>query len=72
MAESLDAEGDALGRKGMEHAKQDAHEVPIRTDAQPKHIEEEGRRRQLSEPANRSVWITKVSHAAEVSSDRTK
>ena len=40
--ESLDAKGDALGRKGMEHAKQDAHEVPIRTDTQAKHIEEEG------------------------------
>ena len=39
--ESLDAKGDALGREGMEHAKQDAHEVPIRTDTQAKHIEEE-------------------------------
>ena len=46
------SKGDTLGRKGMEHAKQDAHEVPIRTDTQAKHIEEEGphsrRRRQPS------------------------
>ena len=66
----------------MEHAKQDAHEVPIGTGAQANHIEEEGGatlqkatpalRMACQEPASRSVWITKVSHAAQMSSDRTK
>ena len=82
--ESLDAEGDALGRKGMEHAKQDAHhEVPIRTDAQPKHIEEEGGATlQKATPALRMFSLPRAGQSfsmghqglpyGEVSSDRTK